>query len=41
VPEENCLPINWEDMDLDIIMRLYAPDLEKDKSWTAPKAKKL
>jgi len=41
VPEENWLPINREDMDLDIIMRLYAPDLEKYKSWTPPKAKKL
>ena len=40
-PEENWLPINREDMDLDIIMRLYAPDLEKYKSWTPPKAKKL
>ena len=41
VPEENWLPINREDMDLDIIMRLYAPDLEKYKTWTPPKAKKL
>jgi hypothetical protein len=41
VPEENWLPINREDMDLDIIMRLYAPDLERYESWTAPKAKKL
>lgn len=41
VPEENWLPINRADMDLDIIMRLYAPDLERYKSWTAPKAKKL
>ena len=29
VPEENWLPINRADMDLDIIMRLYAPDLER------------
>lgn len=41
VPEENWLPINRADMDLDIIMRLYAPDLERYESWTAPKAKKL
>jgi predicted AlkP superfamily pyrophosphatase or phosphodiesterase len=27
--------------DLDVNMRLYSPDLEKFKSWTAPKAKKL
>jgi hypothetical protein len=41
VPEENCLPINRADMDLDIIMRLYAPDLKKYENWTAPKARKL
>jgi hypothetical protein len=28
-------------MDLDIILRLYAPDLERYESWTPPKAKKL
>ncbi|MFC3616117.1 DUF1214 domain-containing protein [Lutimaribacter marinistellae] len=41
VPEENWLPINLEDMDLDIIMRLYAPDLERYESWSAPIARKL
>lgn len=41
VPEENWLPINRGDMDLDIIMRLYAPDLERYERWTPPKAKKL
>jgi hypothetical protein len=41
VPEENWLPINRDDMDLDIIMRLYAPDLEQYESWTPPTAKKL
>jgi hypothetical protein len=41
VPEENWLPINRADIDLDIIMRLYAPDLERYESWTAPKAKKI
>ncbi|WP_236254673.1 DUF1214 domain-containing protein [Mucisphaera calidilacus] len=41
VPTENWLPINREDMDLDIIMRLYAPDLERYESWRAPKAKKI
>jgi len=40
VPEENWLPIN-QDMDLDIIMRLCAPDLERYTNWAAPKAKKL
>ena len=28
-------------MDLDIIMRLYAPDLDRYESWTPPKTKKL
>jgi len=39
VPEENWLPITREDLDLDIVMRLYIPDLEKFKDWTPPKAK--
>lgn len=38
VPAENWLPITREDMGIDIIMRVYQPDLEKMKSWTAPKA---
>ena len=41
VPEQNWLPINRQDMDLDIIMRLYAPDLERYESWTAPIARKV
>jgi len=41
VPEENWLPLNRADMDLDIIMRLYAPDLERYESWTAPIARRL
>ena len=41
VPEENWLPINRGDEALDVIMRIYGPDLEKMKSWTAPKAEKL
>jgi hypothetical protein len=41
VPDENCLPINRQDEALDIIMRIYAPDLEKMETWTAPKAEKL
>jgi hypothetical protein len=41
VPEENWLPINRADMDLDIIMRLYAPDLDRYEGWTAPIARKL
>jgi len=41
VPDENWLPINRADMDLDIIMRLYAPDLERYERWKAPIARKL
>ena len=41
VPEENWLPINRGDYGIDIIMRLYAPDLERFKTWQAPKAEKV
>ena len=38
VPAENWLPINREDEGLDVVMRIYHPDLEKMKSWETPKA---
>jgi len=41
VPKENWLPINRKDENLDIILRIYAPDLDKMKTWQAPKAEKL
>jgi hypothetical protein len=41
VPAENWLPINREDEDIGAIMRIYVPDLEKMKTWSAPKAEKL
>ena len=41
VPEENWLPINRKDEDMDIVLRVYVADLEKMKTWTAPKAEKL
>jgi len=41
VPEENWLPINRKDENMDIILRIYVPDLEKMKTWTAPKAEKI
>lgn len=41
VPEENWLPINRENIDLDVMMRIYAPDAEKMKSWEVPKAEKI
>jgi hypothetical protein len=36
--EENWLPINRKDEALDIVMRIYAPDMEKLKKWEMPKA---
>ena len=36
VPKENWLPINRQDLQLDVLLRNYAPDLEKVK--TSPKA---
>lgn len=41
VPAENWLPIVRRDEGLDVVMRIYAPDLEKMQTWTAPKAEKL
>ena len=41
VPVENWLPITRKDEDLDIILRIYVPDLEKVKNWKAPKAEKM
>lgn len=41
VPAENWLPINRQDEDLDVVMRIYAPDLDKMKTWEAPKAEKI
>jgi len=41
VPEENWLPIPREDLNLSPQMRVYVPDLEKLKTWQAPKAERL
>ncbi len=41
VPEENWIPTIREDEDLDVVMRIYAPDLEKMKTWKAPQAKRM
>jgi hypothetical protein len=38
VPAENWLPINRKDLGIGIVMRVYVPDLEKMKTWKAPKA---
>jgi hypothetical protein len=41
VPEENWLPINRKDEDMDIVLRTYVPDLEKFKTWEPPKAERI
>jgi len=41
VPQENWLPINRKDEDLDVVMRIYAPDAEKMKTWGSPRAEKV
>ena len=41
VPEENWLPLNRKDQEIDVILRTYVPDLEKMKTWDAPVAEKL
>ena len=41
VPDENWLPINREDINLDLIMRIYVPDWDKMETWKQPKAEKL
>ena len=40
-PKENCLPMSRGDYDVDLIMRIYAPDLERFNTWKVPKADKL
>ena len=41
VPDENWLPIERTDLRLNIILRVYAPDLEKMKTWQTPKSEKI
>jgi hypothetical protein len=41
VPEENWLPIERTDEDLNLILRLYVPDLAKLETWKAPVAERL
>jgi hypothetical protein len=41
VPEDNWLPITRKDLGLDVIMRVYVPDVEKMKTWKAPQAEKV
>jgi hypothetical protein len=41
VPEENWLPINRKDEDMDVILRIYVPDLEELETWAPPKAERI
>jgi hypothetical protein len=41
VPAENWLPMTRKDLELDVIMRVYQPDLKKMKTWKAPKAERI
>jgi hypothetical protein len=41
VPNENWLPLNRGDYGIDMILRLYVPDLDKFKTWSPPVAEKL
>lgn len=41
VPAENWLPITRKDEKLDVILRLYVPDIEKFKTWKVPKAEMI
>ena len=40
VHKDNWLPSGGKDENLDVIMRVYAPDIEAMKAWVAPKAVK-
>ena len=35
------LPISRKDENMDMVLRIYVPDLEKMKTWNAPKMEKL
>jgi hypothetical protein len=41
VPEENWLPINRKDEDMDVILRIYVPDLEELETWEPPRAERI
>ena len=38
---ENWLPINREDIGMDAMLRIYAPDAEKMKMWKTPQLEML
>lgn len=41
VPPENWLPTNGQDEDLDIILRVYVPELDRISDWSPPMAQVL
>ena len=41
VPEANWLPISRRNEDIDAVLRVYVPDLEKMSTWVPPKAEKV
>lgn len=41
VPDENWLPINRENIGINAMFRIYAPDVEKTKTWPTPKFEML
>ena len=41
VPEENWLPLVRGDYEIDVILRLYSPDLEAFENWSPPQAARL
>ncbi len=41
IPEENYLPLKSEDRDVELLLRIYAPDLRAFKNWQPPEIKKI
>lgn len=41
VPQENWLPIVRQDENIDLVLRIYAPDLETMKTWPVPRAERV
>ena len=41
VPAENWLPINRQDENIDLLLRIYGPDLALMGDWQAPQAEIL
>ena len=41
VPDENWLPINRENIGINGMYRIYAPDVEKMKTWKPPQLEML